>query len=514
MKQSTTRTIALIVIVGLVLSTVATAVALLWPTGEEDERTLPPIPVPEIVQTDDLTPFMEQELQFVPCSLTVEALQCAWLAVPLDHADPAGPVINLAVQRMGARDEDDRIGSLVVNPGGPGGSGVEMVANIDGVLGNALTSAFDVVGFDPRGVGKSAPLDCLSDADLNAYVDLPTPTTASEMKAVAAETKKFAEGCATLSGELVEHVDTVSAAKDMDVLRAALGEETLTYYGASYGTKLGATYAELFPEKVGKFVLDGGMDPTLGQKELALGQAEGFEVALRAYVESCQSGDDCPLEGDVDAGVEQIRDFLASVEDEPLQAGADEITAGEAFYGVITPLYREDYWPMLTQVLALAFEGDGSMLKFLADSYLSRQGDTFISNSLEASAVINCLDDPSSLSVAQIEDVMGEFEKASPTFGPMLATGLGGCAGFGFDAPEKLVIDADGAAPILVTATTRDPATPYAWGVALAEQLDSGVLISREGDGHTAYNAGNACVDTAIEEYFLDGVTPSATLNC
>ncbi|MFC6153935.1 alpha/beta hydrolase [Nocardioides yefusunii] len=514
MKKATTRIVALVAVLALVLGTIATALVVLWPSGEETPETLKPIPVPSIEQTDDLTPFMEQEIQFVPCSTSNDDLECAWLAVPLDYADPAGTVINLAVNRMASRDPEKRIGTLVVNPGGPGGSGTEMAGSVDAVLGRTLASAFDVVGFDPRGVMKSAALDCYSDADLNAYVDAPTPTTAAEIAAVDVEAKKLAAACLANSGELARHVSTIEAVKDMDVLRAALGQEKLDFYGASYGTKLGATYAELFPARVGKFVLDGGMDPTLELLDLSLGQAKGFEIALRSYVKSCQTKSDCPLTGDVDAGVQQVRDLLDSIEKGELKAGDEVLTSGDAFYGIVTPLYRESYWTFLTQVLTLALDGDGSMLLYLADQYLGRDGESFLNNSLEASAVINCLDDPTYVTADEVKDYLPRFEKASPTFGRVLAWGLTSCQGFGFPKPEKLEIDGAGAAPILVTATTRDPATPYAWGVALAEQLESGVLISRDGDGHIAYNSGNTCVDEAVDAYFLDGKVPTDTVTC
>jgi pimeloyl-ACP methyl ester carboxylesterase len=301
------------------------------------------------------------------------------------------------------------------------------------------------------------------------------------------------------------------------VLRSALGEETLSYFGASYGTKLGATYAELFPEQVGRFVLDGAVDLSLAPRSMALQQAEGFETALRAYVQNClDSTDNCFLGDSVDEGLATITGLLESIERQPLPAGERELTVGHAFYGVITPLYNRDYWFLLSTALASALEGKGSALMQLADAYASRGGDgTYLDNSIEANYAINCLDDPTSVPFARVPSLFPAFEQASPTFGRVFAWGMAGCRGVAVRSIEKpLDIRAEGAAPILVLGTSRDPATPLRWARALADQLDSGVLVERDGDGHTAYNSGNECVDGIVEDYLVDGTVPEDGTAC
>lgn len=318
-------------------------------------------------------------------------------------------------------------------------------------------------------------------------------------------------------GPVIGHVTTVEAARDMDVLRSALGEEQLAYFGASYGTKLGATYAELFPDKVGRFVLDGAVDVSISAKQLGLEQAAGFETALRAYVQNClDSTDNCFLGDTVDEGLATISGLLDDIDAQPLPAGDRELTVGNAFYGIITPLYNRDYWFLLSTALASALDGKGSALMNLADAYASRNPDgSYADNSVEANYSINCLDDPSSVAFDKVPSTYADYDEASPTFGRVFAWSATGCRGIDVTSSEAdLPIDGKGADPILVLGTTRDPATPFRWAEALAAQLDSGVLVERDGDGHTAYNAGNECIDVIVEDYLLDGDVPAEGTSC
>ena len=316
---------------------------------------------------------------------------------------------------------------------------------------------------------------------------------------------------------VVGHVTTIEAARDMDVLRAALGEDQLDYFGASYGTKLGATYADLFPDKVGRLVLDGAVDVGLDSVSLSVGQAAGFERALTAYVDDCVESGDCFL-GDTTAdGLDTIAEVLADLDEDPLPTRDDrELTVGTGFLGVITPLYNRDYWYLLDQGLETALEGDGTTLQLLADAYASRNPDgSYADNSTEAIYAINCLDDPFAITVDEVPDFIPRFLEASPTLGEVFAWGLIGCADIQVESSEPARdIKAAGAAPIVVVGTTRDPATPYEWAVALADQLESGVLVSRDGDGHTGYNSGNECVDEALEDYLIAGTVPEDGLEC
>ncbi|WP_210503445.1 alpha/beta hydrolase [Nocardioides xinjiangensis] len=519
------RLLALLVVFALAV-TAFVAVGLAIQGGGRDAADTsdaPPTPSPTtpppaaVTEAPDpsLADFYSQRIDWQPCERD-EAQDCGFLTVPVDYADPAGDTIELALLRVPA--SGSRVGSLVVNPGGPGAPGTSYAALGRQVFREPLLDAFDVVGFDPRGVGRSAPVDCLSDAELDAYLaGDPTPDTPAEQADHREAVLSFGEQCAEGSGPVVGHVTTTEAARDMDVLRSALGEEQLAYFGASYGTKLGATYAELFPERVGRFVLDGAVDVSLDARQLALEQATGFETALRAYVQNClDSTDNCFLGDTVDEGMATISGLLEEIEQQPLPAGERELTVGNAFYGIITPLYNRDYWFLLSTALASALEGKGSALMNLADAYASRNPDgSYADNSVEANYAINCLDDPTSVPFAEVPSLFPAFEEASPTFGRVFAWGMTGCRGIEVTSREEpLTIRGEGAAPILVLGTSRDPATPLRWAVALAEQLESGVLVERDGDGHTAYNADNACIDTVVEDYLIDGVVPDDGTTC
>ena len=323
------------------------------------------------------------------------------------------------------------------------------------------------------------------------------------------------DGCLDRSGDLTAHMSTAEAARDIDVLRAALGDGKLSYFGASYGTFLGATYAELFPERVGRMVLDGALDPSLSALDLNLVQAKGFETALRAYVANCVDGGACFLGDSVDVGTRRIRQLLDQVERQPLPAGDRRLAAGNAVLGVWAPLYNEDFWPILDEALSAAFGGDGAPLLALSDAYTSRGVGGYLNNSLEALYAVNCLDHDDAIPSSEVEQHMQRFEEASPTFGRIFAYGLSSCSNWPVHTgrvPEE--ITAAGAAPVLVIGTSRDPATPLVWAESLADQLESGVLVRRDGAGHTGYPAGHECVDSTVESYLVSGKVPSGTVDC
>ena len=467
----------------------------------------------EVEVDEALKPYYEQTLDWSDCRSGAE---CAELEVPLDYAEPDGESITLSLLKVPAT-EDDPVGALVVNPGGPGGSGVDYAASAESYFGEPLRESFDIVGFDPRGVGGSTPIDCLSDEELDTFIASdPDPDTAAEVRRSDELLQEFGEGCLELSGDLTRHVSTEEAARDMDVLRAALGQDRLVYFGASYGTFLGATYADLFPERVGRLVLDGAVDPTMDSVETSLVQAEGFEVALRAYVENCVDEGDCFLGDTVDEGMQTIRDLLDRLDAEPLPTTSGrELTQGLGVLGIWAPLYNRDYWDALDAALAEALGGQGTTLLAFSDAYVSRGPDGYADNSSEALYAVNCLDNDESVTPEEAKDLEEEFLEVSPTFGRVFAFGLTACRSWSVHTgkgPKEL--DAEGAAPILVVGTSRDPATPLSWAEALAEQLDSGVLVRRDGDGHTGYLAGNDCVDDVVEEYLISGVVPEGTVDC
>jgi pimeloyl-ACP methyl ester carboxylesterase len=292
----------------------------------------------------------------------------------------------------------------------------------------------------------------------------------------------------------------------------------LSYFGASYGTKLGATYAQLFPQRVGRFVLDGAVDPALGTRASALQQAAGFQTALDAYAANCvQSEVGCFLGKSVPDVRQTISTLLDQISQQPLPTGdGRSLSGGDAFYGIAATLYERSYWIILSSALRSALSGDGTLLMKLADAYSHRNADgSFQDNFLQAFYDISCVDDPYALPFSKVPSQFAAFEKASPVFGRVYAWGLTACDGFTPRSDEPVpTIHARGARPIVVIGTTRDPATPYRWAVALAHQLDSGVLISRDGDGHTGYHQGNTCVDTAVDAYLVSDVVPKDGLSC
>ncbi|QYJ03115.1 alpha/beta hydrolase [Nocardioides panacisoli] len=469
---------------------------------------------------DELAEFYEQEIAWESCG--GGEWQCGDLTVPVDYADPDGETIDLALSRARASgSEEERVGSLVVNPGGPGAPGTDMVEgeqSLNYYFRPELQAAYDIVGFDPRGTGESSPIDCLSDEQLDGYLaEDQTPDDPGEREEYFEASDAFWAGCEDNTGELLGHVSTSEVARDMDVLRSALAEEQLHYLGFSYGTRLGSYYAELFPENVGRFVLDSAVNPELDFIENSMSQAQGFARALQSYVQACVDGNECFLGDSVEEGLQRIDALLEQVDDDPLptQQGR-ELEPGYAVLGLITPLYSEDNWPLLDQGLQQAFNGDGSTLLALADFYASREEGAYTDNSVEAIAVINCLDDPSAIEQSETEDYIDQFREVSPTIGEMWAWGLSGCGGLPVEPAEEPLdgVTAAGAEPIVVIGTTKDPATPYEEAEALADQLESGVLLTREGDGHGGYTSGNDCIADAVHQLLVDGEAPADGTTC
>lgn len=463
-----------------------------------------------------LAKYYDQELSWQSCG---SGFECAEVTVPVDYTKPGGDTLKLKIRKRPADDPSDALGSLFVNPGGPGGSGVDYVKYFTSQVSSTITSRYDVIGFDPRGVGESTPLTCLSDSALDRFVNTdPDPDTEAEAKQYAAAAHKLGKACQkNTPGDLAAHVSTIEVAKDLDILRAVVGDEKLAYVGASYGTAIGATYAQLFPHKVGRFVLDGALDPELTNKQANLGQAKGFRTALTAYVEDCLKQSSCPLGKSKKQALNKISNLLQSLDKHPLPSGDKDrpVTEAIGFYGIVVTLYRKDTWPLLTQELKAAFEGDGSMMLYLADQYLSRTDRGYKDNSAEVIYAVNCLDDPVHTSIAKVRASLKEYTKVAPVFGATFAWSPLACSVWPMKPSYKpLKIHAKGAAPIVVIGTTRDPATPYQWAVSLSKELDSGVLVTRDGDGHTGYNMGNACVDDAVNAYLLEGEVPKDGLRC
>ena len=468
--------------------------------------------------SEELLPFYEQTVEWEPCEGADSGYyDCATVTAPLDWDNPDAGEIDLAVIRRHA-DSGEPIASLLTNPGGPGASGVELIRDSAGfATGQALREAYDVIGFDPRGVGESTAVRCLDPEQMDAYLyDVPeNPRGSAEWEDELTERNAaFAEACEANSDGILPYITTLQAAQDLDLLRGVLGDEQLHYLGYSYGTFLGATYAKLFPERVGRLVLDGAIDPAVSGLEVGTTQGVGFESALRAYMAACLAGQDCPFRGTVDDAMADLGTLLASVDARPL-AGADgrQLGADTLMTAIIAALYSEDSWPYLTAGLADALAGDPEIALQLADFYNGREGGVYLDNSTEAFRAYNCMDYPVG---DDSEDAAAEelLAAEAPTVAPYWS-GPDSCEVWPYEPTGvREPITAEGAAPIVVVGTTNDPATPYEWSVSLADQLASGVLVTRVGEGHTGYNKGNACVDAAVESYLVDGTVPEDGLTC
>ncbi|MFF3012667.1 alpha/beta hydrolase [Streptomyces sp. NPDC057939] len=467
-----------------------------------------------------LRPYYEQKLSWRECG--VPGFQCSTMKAPLDYGNPgAGQDIDLAVARRTATGPGKKLGSLLVNPGGPGGSGIGYLQAYAGIgYPAAVRAQYDMVSFDPRGVDRSSPVECLSGPQMDKFTQVDqTPDDKAERARLVAAFKEFAAGCRTRSQRILPHVSTVDAARDMDMLRGVLGDEKLNYVGASYGTFLGATYADLFPDRVGRLVLDGAMDPSRPALDLNRDQTAGFETAFRSFAKDCAKQPDCPLgQGDPDSVALRLKEFFRKLDAQPVPSGDDSRPLGEslATTGVIAALYDESGWPQLREALTNAMDGDGAGLLALADSYYERGADGKYANLMFANAAVNCLDQPAAFTGPDAVDAaLPSFEKASPVFGAGLAWASLNCGYWPVKATgQAKELPAKGAAPIVVVGTTRDPATPYKWAQALAGQLDSGTLLTYDGDGHTAYGRGSECIDTAINRYLLQGVPPKDGKRC
>ena len=508
----------------VVLLTGALAVALTISacTGDVPNQAKPPSPAQKSSAqvppsgAPSLARFYTQDLVWSDCGPN----QCAKLTVPIDYSHPDGETLKLEVLKVPAAGPSERIGSLVVNPGGPGGSGVDYAKAADFIVTKPVRAAYDIVGFDPRGVGSSSPVKCLSDRELDGFLGAdPTPDDKAEEQQLADAAKVFGEECQANGGPLLGHVSTVEAAKDLDILRAALAETKLDYLGKSYGTFLGATYADLFPTKVGKFVLDGAVSPNLTSSQVNEGQAVGFETATRAYVQDCVSKADCPLGDSLDSGMQRLRDFLKQMDAKPLPLDDPYVkflTEGWASLGVAAALYDQADWMDLTLALRDAFDGKAGRLMSLANRYAERSGrGSYQGNQAQVIYAVNCLDRSDTKDLTHYEAEARSMGAKAPMWGPFLAWSTLPC---GFwpvpanNAPKK--ITAAGSGPIVVVGTTRDPATPYKWAQDLASDLENGHLITFNGDGHTAYTRSNSCVNDAVDAYLLQGTVPPAGLKC
>ena len=468
---------------------------------------------PEPLST--LFQYETQELKWRDC---YGNYQCSSLLVPIDYADLSVGAFSLSLLRFQALDQDRRIGSLVVNPGGPGASGVDYAYNAEYIVSPEILERFDIVGFDPRGVGDSAAIKCLSDAETDAsFAADPKPDDEAEFALFISDARDYFAKCAENTKHLT-NFSTVNSARDLEVLRAVLGDEKLNYLGKSYGTYLGTLYAELFPENVGRFVLDGAVDPNSSNREAVLGQAIGFESALNAFISNCLKSSSCALTGDLQSARIQILDLLAQTAITPLKSKSGrEVTEGLVLLGIASALYdSESGWPVLRDAFKEATLGSGTSFLTLADQYAGREEDgSYLSNENDALQVISCLDQNELETVSVFKKGVAEFSDKAPIFGPYLAYAGLACRYLpNLGSVEQIVIKRINTKPILVVGTTRDPATPYEWAQSLAKIFSSALLITLDGDGHAGHGRGSTCVDSAVDRYLLTGSVPKSELFC
>jgi pimeloyl-ACP methyl ester carboxylesterase len=446
--------------------------------------------------------------------------ECLSLPVPLDRAHPQAGTIRLALIRLPAANRASRIGTLVINPGGPGASGYDWVRDsAPSVMSAALRSHFDLLGFDPRGVGRSAAVDCESDAKLDELFHAdPVPRTSRGRATYARESLALTRGCQQRSGRVLAHVGTAEAAADIESIRVALGEAKISYFGFSYGTYLGAQWLQQFPSTVRAAVLDGALDPSLDLVGFVAGQAKAFDAALVRFFDWCDRDASCAYHsGSPAAG---RFDLLArAVAQRPLPAGGGRtLGTGELQYGVGYGMYSRYLWPRLAQSLQDATAGRGRGLLDMSDSYLSRGPDGSYDSSFESNLAVNCVDHAGPRNEQGWYDAARRAARTAPRLGFAIVYTSLACATWPVPARPAVRIDGAGAPPVVVVGGRHDPATPYSWAVALHKDLLRSRLITRDrdasGDGHTSYGGISPCTVRYVDAYLLKGALPPAGARC
>nr|WP_246422495.1 alpha/beta hydrolase [Nocardiopsis mwathae] len=458
------------------------------------------------------------------------ALECGSLTVPVDYADPEGRSLKMRVIRKPAEGTaDDRVGSLIVNPGGPGVSGVEHMDSP--AFGDGIRSRFDIVSFDPRGVGKSRAIMCGDPEALYGAQDAihgtdPAELSEAELGELEKAAKAYADACAEDVGEdFLGSVGTVDVVNDVEVLRDALGDDALTYVGFSYGTYIGALYAETYPDNVRALVLDGAVETTRSNADIAVDQAKGFQTAWESFVEDCiATGDYCPFSS-TDAAENELERILGKIEDGGYEVAGMQATRSAMLNLISQMLYSEDNWEGLRYTLDAADYGDTQVAQDNLDAIAEDMfgGEEFTAGDDEDGTVdteaalvaINCVDRTDPTDIEAYRKAAEKAAEASPLFGADVVWAQLPCAYWAADAPAPTEFSAEDAPPIVVVGTRNDPATPYAWAEELSEQLASATLVTYEGDGHTVYGYNkSACIDDPLDAYLIDTSVPEEGLSC
>lgn len=464
-----------------------------------------------------LARFYNQQVTWSACN---DGAECMAFEVPLDYAAPNGDAIQIQVVRLAAGNPDARLGSLVLNPGGPGGSGVEYALAADFVVSPQLRRSYDIVGFDPRGVGTSAPVECLNDAETDGFLAADgSPDTDAELADLISGATDFGALCAQRASGIAPYVDSESAARDIDILRHLLGDERLNWLGKSYGTYLGTMYASLFPGRVGRMVLDGAVAPQATLLEISRGQAEGFERALVRYIADCVDTGDCPLGDTVEDALAELDRLIAQADRTPFTTDDKNrpLTQGLFVYGVLLGLYDTAYgWPSLTAALQGITLGSGTPMLTLVDTFVQRENGRFRDNSFDALNAVTCLDYVERQTLSEVEAFAADLGREFPRFGTSIGWGALSCTYWPYPPAHDGLQPVSGAGTILVIGTEYDPATPVEWATSLKEFIEGSILVTwKNGDGHTAYlSPGARCVDRIVDSYFLSGLVPEGDTVC
>lgn len=461
---------------------------------DRGRRALPPVKPQGFVDPpagQGMERYLGQKLNWQPCGQD-NKFQCAETTAPLDYQRPDGQALTLSMLKVPAT-KTPKLGTIFVNPGGPGGEAQGLAARFkrDGL------EQYDIVGWDPRGTGKSTPVVCGSDRELDAYLDIDTsPDDAAERQTMIEASRRFGEQCLQQSGALLQHISTVDTVQDLDLLRALVGDEKLNYFGYSYGTDIGSRYADMYPQRVGRVALDSAVNVS---NERVYSQVASFERTLGNFADWCAKRN-CYLGNSREQVLDNIKGVLTDLDAKPLQVGDRKLTQSLALTGMMMTLYgQEREWEYLSLGVREAQRGDGTVLLTLADFYNGRDKGHY-DNQLIAFPAIRCLDRADAGIAGADEDAVHQNSEA-PLLGPFFGPDYS-CPTWPVPPkPKPPAPRAVGAAPILVIGTTGDPATPYEYAEAMADQLDSGVLITLQGDGHGAYGD-NACVDAAVADYF------------
>jgi pimeloyl-ACP methyl ester carboxylesterase len=463
---------------------------------------------------DNTTEFVVNPIVWTACDgSTNSEVECGNIEVPFDYADPEQGSFVLYVKKHNAASPADRIGSMMVNPGGPGFGGSSLADDAEYYFSQDLIDRFDIIAWDPRGTGESTPaVNCVDTFDEYFGLDSP-PETPDEKQALIDASQAFNDKCAENSGTILPFISTKASAQDINSLRLALGEEKVSFFGFSYGSELGTTWATMFPETVRAIVVDGAVDPNASSIQEGMAQAKGFEGQLATFLKQCSERTTCEFhnDGDAEAAFDQL---VLDIDAKPLEVSKDRtlVTQGVLFTAVAQAMYSDYYWPQLSEALSAAQSGDGKGILQLYDDYYQRKDDGTYGNELEAFLAISCLDDPGATSTEEVDSHIEDFIAAAPRLGGNFAHGYS-CALWPVKQAAKVNITGKGAGPIVVVGTTGDAATPLSSTSKMAQGLEQGILIVVDANQHTGYGA-NSCVVKAVDDYLIKLTVPANETTC